>query len=98
ATARLTTGATPAIARATGETAPLLLTAGFTTSLNTNLFDGNMMTLPVYVYTQFSNPGTNPDSAIARAWAAALTLILIVMLLNLVARIVAKFFAPKTGR
>lgn len=96
--AGITTGIMLSIARVIGETAPLLLTAGFTTSLNTNLFDGNMMTLPVYVYTQFANQGTNPDSALARAWAAALTLIIIVMLLNLVARLVAKFFAPKTGR
>lgn len=98
AIAGITTGVMLSISRVIGETAPLLLTAGFTTSLNTNLLDQPMMTLPVFVYTQFQNPGTNVDAALARAWAAALTLILIVMALNLIARFVAKKFAPKTGR
>lgn len=96
--AGITTGIMLAIARVIGETAPLLLTVGFTTSLNTNLFQGNMMTLPVFVYTQYSNQGLNPDEALGRAWGGALTLILIVMALNLVARLVAKIFAPKLGR
>ncbi|MFV0373258.1 phosphate ABC transporter permease PstA [Microbacterium sp.] len=96
--AGITTGVMLAIARVIGETAPLLLTAGFTQSLNWNLFDGNMMTLPVFVYNQYANQGTSPDSALARAWAGALVLILIVMALNLLARAVAKYFAPKTGR
>lgn len=86
-----------AIARVIGETAPLLLTAGFTMSMNLNIFDGQMMTLPVYAYNQYMNQGTSPDSAVARAWAAALTLILIVMVLNLLGRLVAKWFAPKTS-
>ncbi|WOF24115.1 phosphate ABC transporter permease PstA [Microbacterium betulae] len=97
--AGITTSIMLAIARVIGETAPLLLTAGYTLSLNTNLFDGQMMTLPVFAYNQYMNQGTNPDAAIARAWAAALTLILIVMLLNLLARLIAKVFAPKiSGR
>jgi len=96
--AGITTGVMLAIARVIGETAPLLLTAGYTQSLNWNLFDGNMMTLPVFVYNQYMNQGTNPDAAVARAWAGALVLIIIVMLLNLLARMVAKYFAPKTGR
>jgi len=88
-----------AISRVIGETAPLLLTAGFTQSLNTNIFNGQMMTLPVFAYNQYMNQGTNPDAAVARAWAAALTLILIVMVLNLLARLIAKWFAPKlSGR
>lgn len=93
--AGIMTGIMLSISRVIGETAPLLLTAGFTTSLNMNLFDGRMMTLPVLVYNQYQNQGTNPDEAVARAWAGALTLILIVMALNLAARLVAKIFAPK---
>ncbi|WP_300268965.1 phosphate ABC transporter permease PstA [Microbacterium sp.] len=85
------------IARVIGETAPLLLTAGFTASMNLNIFDGQMMTLPVFAYNQYMNQGTSPDSAVARAWAAALTLILIVMVLNLLSRLIAKWFAPKTS-
>ena len=93
--AGITTSVMLAISRVIGETAPLLLTAGFTQSLNTNIFNGQMMTLPVFAYNQYMNQGTNPDAAVARAWAAALTLILIVMVLNLLARVIAKLFAPK---
>jgi phosphate transport system permease protein len=50
------------------------------------------------VYTQYANQGTPPEAYLDRAWAAALTLILIVMALNLIARLVARFFAPKFGR
>ncbi|WP_309129518.1 phosphate ABC transporter permease PstA [Microbacterium sp.] len=95
--AGITTSVMLAIARVIGETAPLLLTAGFTASLNTNLFNGQMMTLPVFAYNSYMNQGTAADASVARAWAAALTLILIVMLLNLVARLIAKWFAPKTA-
>jgi phosphate transport system permease protein len=101
AAAGLVTGVTLAIARVIGETAPLLLTAGYTNSLNGDLFDGRMMTLPVYVYRQYSQglvPNGIVDINYQRAWAAALTLIIIVMLLNLVARLISRFFAPKTGR
>ena len=95
--AGITTSVMLAISRVIGETAPLLLTAGFTQSLNTNIFNGQMMTLPVFAYNQYMNQGTNPDASVARAWAAALTLILIVMVLNLLARLIAKVFAPKVS-
>ena len=98
AIAGITTGVMLAIARVIGETAPLLIAAGFTQSMNYNLFDGRMQSLPVYVYTQYANQGTPAEAYLDRAWAAALTLILIVMALNLVARLVARLFAPKTGR
>lgn len=105
AVAGLTTGVMIAIARVIGETAPLLLTVGFTDSINSDLFNGRMMTLPVFIYSSWHkgyvpcNAGDlacNPDINFERAWAAALTLIVIVMLLNLVARLIARFFAPKT--
>ena len=57
-----------------------------------------MQTLPVFTYTQYANQGIPAFAYLDRAWAAALTLIIIVMLLNLIARIVAKVFSPKTGR
>ncbi|MCT9821046.1 phosphate ABC transporter permease PstA [Microbacterium sp. W1N] len=98
AIAGITTGIMLSISRVIGETAPLLLTAGFTTSLNLDLTNQPMMTLPVFVYTQFQNPGTNIDAALGRAWAGALTLIILVMVLNLLARFIAKKFAPKFGR
>jgi phosphate transport system permease protein len=57
-----------------------------------------MMSLPVFVYTQYANPGTDVQFYLERAWTGALTLILIVMLLNLIARLIARFFSPKLGR
>ncbi|MFE5671260.1 phosphate ABC transporter permease PstA [Agromyces sp. NPDC056523] len=96
--AGITTGIMLSIARVIGETAPLLIAAGFTQSVNYNLFDGRMQSLPVFVYTQYANQGNPPEAYLDRAWAAALTLILIVMALNLIARLVARFFAPKYGR
>jgi len=105
--AGITTGITLAIARVIGETAPLLIAVGVADSLNYNLFDGRMMTLPVYIVAEWrkgDQPCNNPDIACVpeiteyRAWAAALVLILIVMLLNLIARLISKYFSPKTGR
>ncbi|GGG60980.1 phosphate transport system permease protein PstA [Kocuria dechangensis] len=95
----IASGVTLAIARVIGETAPLLVTAGFATAINWNSFSGWMTTLPTFIYYQIMTPTspTNPDPSAQRAWAAALILIIIVMLLNLVARLVAKAFAPKTA-
>ena len=96
--AGITTGVTLAIARVIGETAPLLIISGFTASMNYDLFADRMMTIPVFVYTQYANPGSDVAPYLERAWAAALTLIVIVMLLNLIARVVARVFSPKFGR
>jgi phosphate transport system permease protein len=98
ALAGIVTGIMLSIARVIGETAPLLLVAGFTDSMNYNLFDQRMATLPVYVYTQLTQPGANVQDFFDRAWAGALTLILIVLLLNVIARVVARFFSPKLSR
>lgn len=94
AIAGITTGVMIAIARVIGETAPLLITVGIVANVNWNVFDGRMTTLPVFVYRQYVQGGASVD----RAWAGALTLILIVMLLNLVARLVSRFFSPKGAR
>ncbi|MBX3100861.1 MAG: phosphate ABC transporter permease PstA [Salinibacterium sp.] len=96
--AGITTGITLAIARVIGETAPLLIIAGYTTSMNYDLFSDRMMSLPVFVYNQYANPGSDVQPYLDRAWAGALTLILIVMALNLVARLIARIFSPKLGR
>lgn len=96
--AGITTGIMLSIARVIGETAPLLITAGVTTSMNYNLFEGRMMTLPVFAYSQYMNQGIPAEAYINRAWAAALVLIVIVMALNLIARLVARVFAPKISR
>lgn len=96
--AGITTGVMLSIARVIGETAPLLVAAGFTNNFNYSLFSDRMQSLPVFVYSSYISQGTDAQSYIDRAWAGALTLILIVMALNLLARIIAKIFAPKTGR
>jgi phosphate transport system permease protein len=92
----IATGVTLAIARVIGETAPLLVTVGFTTSVNLNPFSDRMATLPVFAYTSYQSPGIPPEPSIDRAWTAALVLMLIVMLLNVVARVISRLFAPKT--
>lgn len=98
AIAGITTGVMLSISRVIGETAPLLITAGFTASMNYDLFNGRMQTLPVFTYTQYANQGIPPEAYLDRAWASALTLIIIVMVLNLVARTIARIFAPAKGR
>lgn len=96
----IASGVTLAIARVIGETAPILVTAGFATAINANVFAGWMASLPTFIYTQILNP-TSPNTigpSDQRAWAAALVLIIMVMALNLSARIIARIFAPKTRR
>lgn len=98
----IVTGVTLATARIVGETAPLLLIAGLTTRTNFNVFSDRMTTLPVLIYTQNANPGIRPPDGsmppgIAVAWGGAFALIVIVLALNLVARVIGKVFAPKTG-
>ncbi len=93
--AGIITGVVLAISRVIGETAPLLVAVGAIESVNYNLFDGRMMTLPVFIMTQY---GAATPEGYDRAWGGALVLIVIVMLLNLVARVISKIFAPKTGR
>jgi phosphate transport system permease protein len=98
AIAGLATGVTLAVARVIGETAPLLITVGIINGTNLDPFDGRMATLPVFAYYQLTQPGFPPEFAIDRAWTAALILIILVMALNVVARLISRFFAPKTGR
>jgi phosphate transport system permease protein len=83
----ITTGVVLAVARVTGETAPLLLTALNFDSINTNPFKGQQAGLPSFVFAQAGQP---QQSALDRAWAGALTLLLLVLLLNLVARLIAR--------
>ena len=96
--AGIVTGITLAIARVIGETAPLLVIAGLSDSVNFDLFNYRMATLPVFAYSAVSSPGVPPGPSIDRAWGAALVLLLIVMLLNLVARLVSYLFSPKGER
>ncbi len=85
----IVSGCVIAVARIIGESAPLLITAGSTDYYNFSLFNDRVMTLPVFVYNQYV-AGNFP-----LAWAGALVLVLIVLILNLLARVIAKVFAPK---
>ncbi|MGW2522497.1 phosphate ABC transporter permease PstA [Streptomyces sp. NPDC001617] len=91
----ITTGIMLAIARIAGETAPVLLLVFGNRFINNNPFSGPQQSLPLYVYQQYA---AGNDYAYDRAWAASLTLIAFVMILNLVARGIARWKAPKTGR
>jgi phosphate transport system permease protein len=95
AIAGILTGVTLAIARVIGETAPLLVTAGLAQDTNLNPFSGRMTTLPVYAYYSYAQPGVPPQNGLDRAWAAALTLIIIVAILFTIARILGKILKPK---
>ncbi|KQP65638.1 MULTISPECIES: phosphate ABC transporter permease PstA [unclassified Nocardioides] len=94
------TGVTLAVARVAGETAPLLLIVGTLRSTNFNPFEGSMATLPVLIFSEATRGGLAEyvPFQVERAWGAALVLITIVMLLNVIARVLGSFFAPKTGR
>ncbi len=82
----LVTGVLLAVARAAGETAPLLFTAGATNKLGYNLSQA-MNSLPVQIYTDVTSP---TQSVVNRAWGAALTLVVLILILNLVARLVSR--------
>lgn len=86
----ITSGALLAIARAAGETAPVVVTAGVIYTTNWNLFEGPNTALPVQIFKNASQPF---DAAVDRAWIAALTLLVIVLLATLAARIVSSRFA-----
>ncbi|MYU04817.1 phosphate ABC transporter permease PstA [Streptomyces sp. SID8366] len=93
----ITTGIMLAIARIAGETAPVLLLVWGNSFINNNPFSGAQQSLPLYIYQQYSQ-SSGSTAAYDRAWAASLTLIAFVMILNLAARGIARWKAPKTGR
>jgi phosphate transport system permease protein len=86
----ITSGALLAVARASGETAPLLFTIGAARKVDTNLFHGANTALSTQIFrnAQLPFPGAQD-----RAWGAALTLIALVVLLTVLARVVTKRFA-----
>jgi len=95
AIAGILTGIVLAIARVIGETAPLLVTVGITNDLNKNPFSGRMATLPVFSYNSYKFPTLPVEASIDRAWSAALTLVLLVVVLFTTARILSPRLKPK---
>jgi phosphate transport system permease protein len=86
ATPGLVTGSLLSVARAAGETAPLLFTVSVATALSGNL-NSQLNTLPVQIFSDITSPR---DVIVARAWGAALTLVMLILILNIVARLVAR--------
>ncbi|MDT5299697.1 MAG: phosphate transport system permease protein [Mycobacterium sp.] len=91
----IVTGIMLALARVMGETAPLLILVGYAAAMNFDMFGGFMGSLPGMMYDQISaGAGANPVPT-DRLWGAALTLILLIAILNIAARFVARVFSPK---
>lgn len=85
------------VARVIGETAPLLVAAGYNAATNWNPFEGPMNSLAFYAYQLFQyplNPGYREVSD-ERSWIAVFVLVMLVLTLNLIARLVAAALAPK---
>ncbi|HXD66599.1 MAG TPA: phosphate ABC transporter permease PstA [Solirubrobacteraceae bacterium] len=82
----LVTGSLLAVARGMGETAPLLFTVSAASVLTGNL-NSEMNTLPVQIFNDITNPRS---VVVARAWGAALTLVALVLILNLIARAISR--------
>ncbi|MEV7173765.1 MULTISPECIES: phosphate ABC transporter permease PstA [unclassified Streptomyces] len=91
----ISTGLMLAVARIAGETAPIMLLVFGSQMINGNPFEGAQSSLPLYIWEQYK---VGSEASYDRAWAAALVLIAFVMILNLVARGIARWKAPKTGR
>jgi phosphate transport system permease protein len=85
----IVSGALLAIARAAGETAPLLFTILTVTATNANVFKGANTALSTQIFTNATQPYLGAQ---ARAWGAALTLIAIAFILMIVARLVTARF------
>jgi phosphate transport system permease protein len=95
AIAGILTGVTLAIARVIGETAPLLIASSLAQDTNLDPFSGRMSSLPVYTYQSYKFPTLPPEASIDRAWAAALTLVIIVAVLFAISRVLARVLKPK---
>jgi phosphate transport system permease protein len=90
----IVTGVVLGLARVMGETAPLLILGPYTKAINSNPFNGNMAALP----TMINQDRTAVlQAAVDRTWAAALTLILLVLALNLIARTIGHFSRVRGG-
>ncbi|WP_394944012.1 phosphate ABC transporter permease PstA [uncultured Ilumatobacter sp.] len=95
AVAGILTGIVLSIARVIGETAPLLITVGIAQGVNYNPLSGRIATLPVFTYNSYAFPTLPRDASLDRAWASALTLVIIVAVLFTGARILSFILKPK---
>ena len=81
-----------AVARIIGETAPVLVLVGYSRSTNFDIFHGNMASLPLLIYSEFTNP---KHAGFLRIWGAALTLIIVVAVLNLLAALATRLLTAR---
>jgi phosphate transport system permease protein len=88
----ITSGSLLAVARAAGETAPLLFTIGATNATNLNLADGSNTSLSVQIFRNAQLPFAGAQ---ARAWGAALTLIALVLVMTVIARLISARFTVR---
>jgi phosphate transport system permease protein len=88
----LLSGALLAVARAAGETAPLLFTIGVVNATNPDLFEGTNTALSTQIFGNAQQPF---EAAVQRAWGAALTLVVIVFVFTAIARVVARRFTSR---
>ncbi|MCE5290137.1 MAG: phosphate ABC transporter permease PstA [Nocardiaceae bacterium] len=86
-------GVLMATARVMGETAPVLVLVGYSKSINFDIFDGNMASLPLLIFTERANSEAAGD---LRIWGTALTLILLIAALSGLAALASRLLAPKT--
>jgi phosphate transport system permease protein len=86
------TGVLLSIARVMGETAPVLVLVGYSRSINFDIFNGNMASLPLLIYSELNNP---ERAGFLRVWGAALTLIIVVAVVYLVAALANRLIAVR---
>ena len=91
----IVTGVMLSLARVMGETAPLLVLVGYAQAMKFDMCGGFMGSLPGMMYAQIGAGAGANEVPTDRMWGAALTLVLLIALLNVAARLGAKFFAPK---
>ncbi|GAA1019979.1 phosphate ABC transporter permease PstA [Amycolatopsis albidoflavus] len=85
-----------ALARVMGETAPLLVLVGYTSYVNWNIFSGEQASLPLVMNNERATNSMDPGSVgFDRIWGAALTLVLIIAVINLLATVLSRIVAPK---
>jgi phosphate transport system permease protein len=86
----IVTGVLLSIARVMGETAPVLVLVGYSRSINFDIFNGNMASLPLLIYSELNNP---EHAGFLRVWGTALTLIIVVAMVYLVATLANRVIA-----
>jgi phosphate transport system permease protein len=84
------TGVLLSIARVMGETAPVLVLVGYSRSINFDIFNGNMASLPLLIYSELNNP---EHAGFLRVWGTALTLIIVVAGVYLAAALANRLIA-----